>query len=144
MATSVPPNARVGDFPCPNCGAQVLRLRKSPVSDYVDTLRCETCGWSKLACPECGKPIEFRTGKYRCSKCDWMSYGSIFLGDSDGAPKPGLVRDKPLPPPTKCNRCGAPIQPGDWVIKHKSNPALMACAKCAAEGGYSNMLQRYR
>jgi RNase P subunit RPR2 len=71
-----------------------------------------------------------------------MGYGTSYTDDSDGAPQPGAVR-KPPAKPTKCNRCGAVIQPGDLVIRHETKRKLVACAKCAAEGGFSHLLQRY-
>ena len=153
MATFEPREGQVKSG-CPNCGGQLLRLGGSPVlaqgsrsglvvaSPVVDRLRCETCGWSKLECSACGKPLQFYAGRYSCSKCRWMGYGTTYSDDSDGAPQPGAVA-KPPPKPTKCNRCGAVIQPGDLVIRHETKRKLVACAKCAAEGGFSDMLQRY-
>jgi len=130
-------------FPCPNCGGQVSESKGSPVSPSINTFRCPSCGWSKLACGgKCGSYLKYYAGTYTCVKCRWTGHGPSYQGDSDGLPLG--KEERPKPPPAKCNRCGATIQPGDLVLRHSTNPSLMVCQRCAEAGGFGSGLEKYK
>ena len=76
---------------CPTCQSHVQRSSGSPVSEFIDVLSCERCGWRKLACgTNCGGYLEetrknaFGEAWYKCASCGWTGGGSVFTQSSDG------------------------------------------------------------
>ncbi len=77
--------------PCPNCGGNVYRRGGSPISEAIDVLKCDSCGWCKLTCGRnCGSYLNivrsnaYGEAWYKCVSCGWTGSDIIFRGDSDG------------------------------------------------------------
>lgn len=68
---------------CPNCAKALSEAKGSAVSPYINTYRCNGCGWIGLRCgdtscdgylisEEIGYPNSVR---YNCTKCGWTGTG---------------------------------------------------------------------
>jgi hypothetical protein len=72
-----------GPQKCPKCNHSLSEQSGSPVSPYINTYTCSSCGWVGLKCgnsncdgylkpQEAGYPNSVR---YNCVKCDWTGMG---------------------------------------------------------------------
>ena len=68
---------------CPNCAEIVDEVHGSPVSPYINTYRCGSCGWTALRCGNSScdgylTPQEIgsmSTVRYDCATCGWTGTG---------------------------------------------------------------------
>lgn len=72
---------------CPKCAKPVIETKGSPVSPYINTYRCTSCGWSGLKCGNsaCSGYLEPEAGglastvRYNCTTCGWTGTGVRYV-----------------------------------------------------------------
>lgn len=72
---------------CPRCDKPVTETTGSPVSPYINTYRCEACGWTALRCGSsgCSGYLEAEpsgmasTVRYTCTTCGWTGTGARYV-----------------------------------------------------------------
>ncbi len=72
---------------CPKCAKPVTEIQGSPVSSYINTYRCDACGWTALRCGNsaCSGYLEPEANpfassvRYTCTTCGWTGTGARYV-----------------------------------------------------------------